>query len=339
MEKIRLDQFLTRQYPQYTRSRIKKLIEDSFVSIDGEVRTKPSFILRGGEKVEMKRRAPEIPEAIPENIPLHILYEDHDIIVINKAAGMVAHPAPGNFQGTLVNAVLHHLKIFSETVEKTLDARRPTKPDAGVLSCTSRRDEEGNAADGVLSTVSIRPGIVHRLDKGTTGVMVIAKNEHALRELSRQFKSREVEKYYKALVFGKFPKKSGTISLAIGRDTVHRRKFSSKTRKAREAVTHYEVEKQGESLSFLKLKLETGRTHQIRVHLSEMGHPIVGDTLYGAKSFLSMVKNEQVRSQLEIVTRPLLHAAQLSLTHPAQKEKLTFSAPLPDDFKNILEQI
>jgi len=303
LEKIRLDQFLTRQYPQYTRSRIKKLIEENFVSINGELCTKPSFILRGGEKVEMKRRAPEIPEAIPEDIPLNILYEDRDIIVINKAAGMVAHPAPGNFAGTLVHALLYHCKDL-----------------AGIGG-------------------ELRPGIVHRLDKGTTGVMVIAKNEQALRELSRQFKSREVEKYYRALVFGKFPKKSGTISLAIGRDTAHRRKFSSKTKKAREAVTHYEVEKQWESLSFLKLKLETGRTHQIRVHLSEMGHPIVGDTLYGAKSFLSMVKNEQVRSQLETVDRPLLHAAQLSLTHPTQKEKMTFSAPLPDDFKNVLGEI
>lgn len=299
MEKKRLDQFLTFQYPQYSRSQIKRLIETGYVRVDGEIK-KPSFMLRGGEKVEMRRRAPEIPEAVPEEIPLQILHEDSDIIVIDKKAGMVVHPAPGHFNGTLVHALLHHCKDL-----------------AGIGG-------------------ELRPGIVHRLDKGTSGVMVIAKNEMALKDLAKQFKNRTVKKVYQTLAFGLFPKKTGTISSAIGRDSVHRRKFSSKTRRGRDAVTHYEVLKQFEGVAHLKINLETGRTHQIRVHLSENHHPILGDILYGAKSFLSMVKDETLRSELEVLERPLLHAAELKLQHPKTKETMEFKTKLPDDMQKLL---
>ncbi len=302
MEKKRLDQFLAHQYPQYSRSQIKRLIETGYVTVNGELK-KPSYLLKGGEKVAMARRAPELPEAGPEDIPLDILYEDRDIIVINKPAGMVAHPAPGNVHGTLVNALLHHVTDL-----------------AGIGG-------------------ELRPGIVHRLDKGTTGVMIVAKNDQAHRELSRQFKQRIVKKVYRALVFGNFPQKKGTIALPIGRDTAHRRKFSSQSRKTREAVTHYEVEKQYENLALLKVGLETGRTHQIRVHLSEKHHPIVGDTLYGARSFISMVKNETLRHRLEELGRPLLHAAELRVLHPASKKEVEFTAPLPKDFQSVLESL
>ena len=314
MEKIRLDQFLVLRHPHYSRTRIQELIEEGFVLVDGQKR-KPSFLLHGGEDIQMKRRAPEIPKAVPEDLPLNILHEDEDLIVINKAAGMVVHPAPGNFNGTVVNAVLHYLEIPSPSL-------------GGVRT--------GKAESFAANSGEIRPGIVHRLDKGTSGVMVIAKNDFTLDQLSKQFKNRSVQKLYLALVFGSFPQKRGAIIKAIGRDTQHFRKFSSRTKKAREAVTHFEIEKQYEALTLLKLKPETGRTHQIRVHLSEFHHPIVGDTLYGAKGFISSIKDERIAEALSTLTRPLLHAAELHLTHPTSQKRLSFSAPLPNDFLSLL---
>jgi len=298
VQKTRLDQYLAAQHQHYSRTQIKKLIDDGFVLVNGEKR-KPSFLLSGGERIEMVRRAPEIPKAEAEDLPLDILYEDEDLMVINKAAGMVVHPAPGHFQGTLVSAVLHHL---------------------------GRAAAEGED----------RPGIVHRLDKGTTGVMVVAKNPAVQRQLASQFKDRRVEKFYQALVFGTFKQRRGTIDKAIGRDTIHRRKFSSKTRHARAAVTHYEITRSFENLSLLTVGLETGRTHQIRVHLSESHHPIVGDTVYGAKGFLSSIRDEGLRTALEAVERPLLHAWRLSFLHPRKKEWLSFEAPLPRDFQDVV---
>ncbi len=299
MQKTRLDSFLVVQHPHYSRTQIKKLIDEGFVLVDGHPK-KPSTILRGGEKIEMLRRAPEIPKAIPEEIPLDILYEDEDLLVINKAVGMVVHPAPGHYTGTLVSAILHHVEAM-------------------------RAGEDG-----------IRPGIVHRLDKGTSGVMVVAKNDVTLRALALQFKNHQVTKIYQAIVFGKMMPRTGTIIQAIGRDSIHRRKFSSKTRRAREAITHYKVLKEISCLSFVELKLETGRTHQIRVHLSEKHHPIVGDTLYGAKSFVSMIKDEDLLKKVESIDRPLLHALELHLTHPTTQERMKFTAPLPEDFRGIL---
>lgn len=304
MEKKRLDQFLASQHRHYSRTQIKKLIEDGCILVNGE-RRKPGTILRGGEKIEMVRRAPEIPKAVPEELPLSILYEDKDILAINKAAGMVVHPAPGHFNGTMVNAVLYH--VGAQLIA-------PPQGTGGVL----------------------RPGIVHRLDKGTSGVIVVAKNDEAHRHLSRQFKDRVVEKVYQALVFGKFPQRTGLISSPIGRDNLHRRKFSSKTRHAREAETYFTVKKEYAGLTLLELRPKTGRTHQIRVHLSEAHHPIVGDTLYGAKSFLSSVRSELLREKLLQVDRPLLHAAQLKISHPRSGQPLCFEAPLPPDFQSIL---
>lgn len=281
--------------------------------VDG-IRRKPSYLLHGGENIEMIRRAPDIPKAEAEEIPLDILYEDDDLMVINKAAGMVVHPAPGHYRGTLVNAVLNHLN--------------------NTLSQPPPLTIRGGGAEGVL-----RPGIVHRLDKGTTGVMVVTKNETAQRHLCNQFKNRKVEKVYQAIVFGSFKQKSGTISKAIGRDTIHRRKFSSKTRFARDAITHYTVTKQFTGLALVAVKLETGRTHQIRVHFSENHHPVVGDTVYGAKSFLSSIKDEKIQAVLEGVERPLLHAWRLSFSHPTSGKKVAFEAPVPEDFQFVREVV
>lgn len=282
----------------------------------------------------MIARAPSAsggPKAEPEPLPLNILYEDPDLIVINKEAGMVVHPAPGNIHGTLVNAILHHLQGVEKGARGKADDRGATQ--AYLNKYVEERPKESTKQMGLYQ----RPGIVHRLDKGTSGVMVIAKNEVAHRELSNQFKNRKVEKTYQALVFGRFPRNEGTISLAIGRDQGHRRKFSSRTRHGREAVTHYKVHRRYEGVVHLILKPETGRTHQLRVHLSESHHPIVGDTLYGAKSFLSSLKDESVHEHLSQVGRPLLHAERLGFFHPRTGKKMIFDAPLPDDFRMALE--
>lgn len=305
MNKTRLDAYLAAQHRYYSRTQIKKLIEDGFVLVDGQKR-KPSFLLAGGERIDMVRRAPEIPKAEPEEIPLDILYEDEDLMIINKAAGMVVHPAPGNYKGTLVSAILHHLG----------------RPGTSI--------PEGDARP-------LRAGIVHRLDKGTSGIMVVAKNDLAQRRLSQQFKDRKVEKVYQALVFGSFKQKSGTIDLAIGRDTQHRRKFSSRSRHTRSAVTHWEVARAFAGFTLLRIRLETGRTHQIRVHLSETRHPVVGDTTYGAKSYLSSVKDESLRERLEGLGRPMLHAWRLGFRHPTSGEEMSFEAPLPPDLRSVLE--
>jgi 23S rRNA pseudouridine1911/1915/1917 synthase len=301
LNKTRLDQYLAAQHRHYSRTQIKKLIEEGFVLIDGQ-RRKPSFLLHGGEKIEMIRRAPEIPKAEAEEIPLDILYEDEDLLVLNKAAGMVVHPAPGHYKGTMVSAILHHL---------------------------GRRGATGD----------LRPGIVHRLDKGTTGVMVVAKSELVQRKLAQQFKDRKIEKTYQALVFGAFKQKAGTIDVPIGRDTIHRKKFSSRTKFARSAVTHWKVARAFPGLTLLEIALETGRTHQIRVHLSETRHPIAGDSAYGAKSHISSIKDEAVRETLERLERPLLHAWRLSFRHPSTGAKVEFEAPLPEDFDSVLKSL
>ncbi|MBI2981772.1 MAG: RluA family pseudouridine synthase, partial [Deltaproteobacteria bacterium] len=279
-------------------------IDEGAITVDGVAR-KPSYLLKGGEKIAFKRRSPPRPRSGPEEIPLEVLYEDEVILVLNKPAGMVVHPAAGNESGTLVNALMWHF---------------------GLTGPTSQTGQ----------TEILRPGIVHRLDKGTSGVMVVAKTGLALRNLMNQFKKREVEKTYLALVFGRFQKKEGMIDFAIGRDLVHRLKFSSKSRFKREAVTHYLVKEEYPGLTLLEVYPKTGRTHQIRVHLSEAGHPIVGDARYGAKSFLSSVKDEAVRGILEGLARPFLHAFKIHFAHPMTGEGADFSAPLAADLETCL---
>ena len=329
MEPTRLDQIMVMRHPYYSRTQIKKLIEDGFVKINGEIKTKPSLILKGGEEIELLRRAPEIPKATPEDIPLTILYEDEDLVVINKAPGMVVHPAPGHFNGTLVHALLHH---FGKPLPENIDSLPGDSPE------DDEEDIEDDAEEYPQDN-TFRPGIVHRLDKGTSGVMVVAKNDWIHHRLSLQFKDHTVEKIYEALVFGQMTPKKATISKAIGRDTQHRRKFSSKKNKAREAITHYEVLKQYTAMAHLKIKIDTGRTHQIRVHLSEKNYPIVGDTMYGAKSFISMVKEADLLQKVEGLTRPLLHAKKLEFTHPRTRERMSFETDLPGDFLDIISSL
>ncbi|HNR93393.1 MAG TPA: RluA family pseudouridine synthase [Kiritimatiellia bacterium] len=288
---MRLDAWLARTLPGCSRSRWQQLIRDGHVKIGGSP-CKPQHALAAGEEIEY-----EIPAAKPvtveaEDIALDVLFEDRDIIVINKPAGLVVHPAPGNYTGTLVNALLHHC-----------------------------RDLEGIGGE-------LRPGIVHRLDKDTSGVMVAAKNERAMQFLVNAFKNRQVHKEYLALVAGRMERISGTISTLIGRSRGDRKKMSVRPASGgREAVSHYRVEEQFAGAALLRITLETGRTHQIRVHVAHIGHPVIGDRKYGRAGNLLDAR------------RQMLHAETLTLPHPVTREPMKFHAPVPEDMQSLLNRL
>jgi 23S rRNA pseudouridine1911/1915/1917 synthase len=300
----RLDQFLVSQLADTSRARVQQLIAEEKVLING-LPAKASLKLRGGEQIEIAGEVQRPPlRAIPEDIPLDIVYEDDDLAVINKPAGMMVHAGAGATEdernrGTLVNALLHRF--------------------------------------GALSNVGgeLRPGIVHRLDKDTSGLIVVAKNDSAHRKLAAEFSGRRVKKTYIALVQG-WPKKDrGTIASSISRDAVRRTRMTTRRSGGREAITHYEVQRRIESLygkfALLELKIETGRTHQIRVHMSSLGHPVVGDTLYGAAREISGKTGGTISLQ-----RNFLQAAALQFTHPRTGETLSFSIPLPVQLATFL---
>lgn len=292
----RLDLTLARLFPDLSRSRAAALIKEGVVSVDGRFLHKPGAELRGGEAIEV-----DVPESAPsattaEDLPLRIVYEDADVAVIDKDAGMVVHPAPGHANGTLVNALLHHLEDLS-----------------GV--------------GGVD-----RPGIVHRLDKGTSGLLVVAKSDVAHRCLQAQFADHSAGRTYLALCFGVPREASGTVRSNLGRYAHDRQKFCTVQRGGRPAVTHWTRVAVSGSLSLIQCQLETGRTHQVRVHLSESGWPIVGDPLYGPDpQRLPATLKGRVDDD-----RPLLHAWRLRFRHPDGRE-MAFGAPLPEDFVRALE--
>jgi 23S rRNA pseudouridine1911/1915/1917 synthase len=237
----------------------------------------------------------------PEPLPLDILYEDSSIIVVDKPSGMVVHPAAGNPSGTLVNALLYHCKDL-----------------AGI--------------NGIL-----RPGIVHRLDKDTSGVMVVAKDDEAYHKLSRQFKSHMVEKVYLAIASGQFSKEEGLIDSPIGRHPRERKRMSVRTRKGRPAITRWKVMEKLKGFALLEISPQTGRTHQIRVHLSSMGHPLLGDPLYGRKGQRGLIRDPLLKEHVKKMGRQALHAHRLGFNHPRTGEKVEFVAPIPDDMKALLE--
>ena len=294
---LRLDQFLAGLLPGHSRSQIQRLIKDGKVRAPA-AHLRASTPVRSGMRivVDVPAPAPATPEA--EDLPLPILHDDADIVVVDKPAGMVVHPGAGHARGTLVNALLHHVTDLS-----------------GIGG-------------------ELRPGIVHRLDRGTSGVMVVAKNDRAHQELSRQFKFREVEKEYIALVWG-VVQAGRRIESAIGRDLHHRQKISSRARHARHAVTRVTGAEHLRGVSLLSVAIATGRTHQIRVHLSEIGHPIVGDATYGGI-------RRHIPADLRAVhrlERPFLHAARLSFKHPSDGRPMTFTTPLPRDLQSVLDEI
>ena len=296
-EPVRLDVFLAGREIAATRSQAKTWIDAGLVRVDGRVR-KAGFTIAGGESIEVERAAPPPARAEPEDLPLALLYEDEDLLAIDKPPGMVVHPAPGAWTGTVVNALLH----------RGLVARAPTDD---------------------------RPGIVHRLDKETSGVLLVARNEHTKLALSRAFHDRRVKKTYLAIVLGVPRAKAGSIDWPIGRHRRERKRMSIRSRTPRVALTRYEIVEAFARLALLRLEPETGRTHQIREHLSAIGHPVLADPLYGARKGRALPANGPGSD----FARQALHAAAIELTHPASGETLRVSAPLPRDMRELLEQL
>jgi 23S rRNA pseudouridine1911/1915/1917 synthase len=294
---IRLDNFLTASLPDQSRSHVQRLIKDGRVTGPASA-LRSSTAVHAGQVYEVDIPAPTAATPEPEAIPLRIVYEDEHLVVLDKPAGMVVHPAAGHSGGTLVNALLHHVKDLS-----------------GIGG-------------------ELRPGIVHRLDRGTSGLMVVAKNDAAHQELSRQFSDREVEKEYVALVWG-VVQSGKRIDAPIGRDPGDRQKMSTRARRARNAVTRVTAARHFKGVSLLKVAIATGRTHQIRVHLSAIGHPIVGDGTYGGVHRRTAANLRSVQ-RLE---RPFLHSARLAFTHPADGRRVEFDSPLPLDLQAVLDEI
>ena len=296
----RLDQFLSESDLNLSRSQAKHLIEQKRIFLNQRV-VKPSARLKCGDMISGTLPEPQPLSLTPEAISLAVLYEDASIIVIDKPAGMVVHPAAGNTSGTLVNALLHHCKDL-----------------AGI--------------NGVL-----RPGIVHRLDKETSGVMVVAKDDEAFHQLARQFKNHLVEKVYLAVAYGNFKQDEGLIDTPIGRHPVQRKRMSTRTRKGKTAMTRWKVLERFGPLAFLEIYPQTGRTHQIRVHLSSLGHPILGDPLYGRKGKPGSIQDAILKECVKRMNRQALHAHRLGFNHPRTGERVQFVAPIPQDMKETLE--
>lgn len=286
---LRVDVFLKRKLGEAcSRGHLKALIERGLASVDGR-RAEPDTAVRSGGRVELDYREPERPSLLAEAIPLDVVYEDEDIVVVDKPAGMVVHPAKGNWAHTLAHALVHH-------------------------------------AGGALSSVggAFRPGIVHRIDKGTSGLLVVAKNDRAHRVLARQFEARTVERGYTVFVRGEVAHDEGRIEEPLGRGVVRRKKVVVRPQ-GREAVTRYSVASRFRGATELDVHLETGRTHQIRAHLAHEGHPVLGDPEYGGS--------------LALIRRPAVHARRLGFRHPGSKKKVSFEAPLPEDLKELRRKL
>ena len=294
----RLDLLVASRISGCSRSVAANLIRNGKIRVQGSAK-KPGYRAKTGDEICGYIPPPEPVLFKPEPIPIDILYQDDDIIVVNKQPGIVVYPAPGHYGGTLVNALLYHCP----------------------------------GLEGVGQ--ELRPGIVHRLDKDTSGVMVIAKNSAAHHNLAEQFKSRRVKKKYLALVYGRMESDSGTVSLPIGRHPVHRKKMSTHSRKSRTAETTWRVRKRFALATLVELSLKTGRTHQIRVHCAAIKHPVVGDPVYGGRKAGKSIAYDLFRS----VSRQMLHAWRLEFTHPANQKALSFEAPIPRDIGDILKLI
>ncbi len=305
---LRLDVFLAEALEDASRSLIKKVIKDGGVTVNGALCKRPARAVSEGDEVEIDLPPPPPSVLDPEDIPLDVLFEDADILVINKPSGLVVHPAPGHYTGTLVNAVLHHCRDFA----------RPT----GDLS--------GYGED------PMRPGIVHRLDRFTSGVMVVAKSQRAFNHLSKQAREHSFDRRYLALVQSEFKEEAGVINATIGRSIADRGRMAITSVKGREAITHFRVLERFGVASLISLQLDTGRTHQIRVHLRFAGRRVLGDPVYGVTDFSSWPISPELRAALEGLQGQALHAEMLGLEHPVTYERMTFSAPPPPDFERVV---
>jgi len=297
---IRLDTYLSQRVFELTRSQIKKLVQEGLILVN-QFPSKPAAILRKGDLVNGSIPPPRRLDVIPQDIPLDILYEDSWIVVINKPAGMVVHPGAGIDSGTLVNALLFHCRDLSQI-------------------------------NGV-----IRPGVVHRLDKNTSGVMVAAKNATAHHHLSAQFRTRQIEKRYVALVHGEIREWEGVIEAPLGRHPKERKRISIHTRKGRNAITQWRVIERFKGFTLLEVIPKTGRTHQIRAHLSSQGHPIVGDPEYRRGKWVERIRDPETRDRIGALKRQALHSERLGFIHPRGGEFMEFNAPLPDDMAGIIQ--
>ena len=288
---LRLDKYLVSQLEDFTRSAVSKLIEGGQVKVNDKTASK-NYKCKAGDRVEIEIPDPVELDVTAENIPLDIVYEDSDLLVVNKPKGMVVHPAAGNYSGTLVNALLYHCK------------------------------DSLSGINGV-----IRPGIVHRIDKDTSGLLIVAKNDTAHLDLAQQIKEHSLHRAYQAVVYGNFKEDNGTVNQPIGRNPKDRKKMAVTFKNSKNAVTHYEVISRYEKFTHIRCVLETGRTHQIRVHMAYIGHPLAGDEVYGPKKVITQLNGQ------------CLHAGELGFVHPRTKEYMEFTAPLPEYFTNFLKKL
>lgn len=288
---LRLDKYLVSQLEDFTRSAVSKLIEGGQVKVNEKTASK-NYKCKANDIVSVEIPDPVELDVTAENIPLDIVYEDSDLLVVNKPKGMVVHPAAGNYNGTLVNALLYHCK------------------------------DSLSGINGV-----IRPGIVHRIDKDTSGLLIVAKNDTAHLDLAQQIKEHSFHRAYQAVAYGNFKEDKGTVNQPIGRHPKDRKKMAVTLKNSKNAVTHYEVIKRYEKFTHLRCVLETGRTHQIRVHMAYIGHPLAGDQVYGPKKVITQLNGQ------------CLHAGELGFVHPRTKEYMEFNAPLPEYFTNFLKKL
>lgn len=289
---LRIDRYLSEKIENCSRSFVQKLLKDGKVSISGKS-AKPSYKVQAGDVIEAKVPEPEELEILPEDIPLDILYEDEDVLIVNKPKGMVVHPSAGHYSHTLVNAVMFHCK------------------------------DQLSGINGVL-----RPGIVHRIDMDTTGALVICKNDASHQKLAEQLAVHAITRKYRALVHGNLKEDTGTVTGAIGRHPTDRKKMAINERNGKPAVTHYRVLQRFGNYTYIECELETGRTHQIRVHMASIGHPLVGDAVYGPK-----------KCPFPKLQGQTLHAMVLGFTHPSTGEYLEVTAPLPEYFEKLLSEL
>lgn len=287
----RIDKYLSDMLSSYSRSRIQKLISDGLVLVDNK-NIKSNYRLNNGDFLKISIPFPEEYEILPENISLDIVYEDEDVILINKPKGMVVHPAAGHYEGTLVNALMHHCK------------------------------DNLSGINGVL-----RPGIVHRIDMDTTGIIIACKNDKAHISLSEQLKEHSITRYYYAICHNSFSESSGTVDAPIGRHPIDRKKMAINHKNGKEAITHYEILQNYGKYAFIKCRLETGRTHQIRVHMASIGHPLLGDNVYCSAKTPFKLQGQT------------LHAGVLGFVHPKTGEYMEFEAPLPEYFEKLLKKL
>jgi 23S rRNA pseudouridine1911/1915/1917 synthase len=309
-KKERIDVFLAHQVENASRSKVQIAIKKGYVLVNDKP-VKANHIVAPGELITVTLPKPPPPEAEPEPIPLHIIYEDDAVIVLDKPAGMVTHPAYGNYRGTLVNALLAHTA--------------------------------SNEANRLASTGDpLRPGIIHRLDKDTSGLLVVAKNDRALRFIAKQFADRTIDREYWAIVWGNMKERSGEIEAPLGRSKSDRKKIAVRL-DGKPARTRYEVLEEYDGLSLIRLRLHTGRTHQIRVHLASIHHPVFGDASYGGRRIVygSVTPKRKlfIQNMLERLPRQALHAKTLGFMHPVTRERLFFESDLPGDMEFVITQL